>query len=81
MAIHLHYLLTHSTAPSSRCKSEKQNRSKEDQEEEVRRGVSPRYSGDMQRVLFLAARCSYYIQLKRTAFPAEFRKELKAVFC
>lgn len=49
-AIHLHYLLTHSTAPLSRCTSEEQNRSKQDKQEEVRSGVSPRYSGDMQHV-------------------------------
>lgn len=48
--IHLHYLLTHSTAPLSRCTSEKWNRSKRDKQKEVRSGVSPRYSGDMQHV-------------------------------
>lgn len=58
------------------------DRSKQDQQE-VRSGVSPRYSGDMQHVPCQrgVTLLQLHIQLKRTAGPAEFRKELKAVFC
>lgn len=81
-AIHLHYLLTqHSTIEWMHKWGT--DRSKQDQQEEVRSGVSPRFSGDMQHVPCQrgVTLLQLYIQLKRTACPAEFRKELKAVFC